>query len=120
VPPDVKIYETPYVNQSRGDVNTMIGIDFLSFLVLFGISVVVAAAKIVISLTGTRRDPLEVFADLTVAWLGGWLGSPVFGFWFPALRYQEVFIVPALLGAAAAVVLKEWYIRHRGRAVGAS
>lgn len=98
----------------------MIGIDFLSFLVLFGISVVVVAAKIVISLTGTRRDPLEVSADLTVAWLGGWLGSPVFGFWFPELRYQEVFIVPALLGAAAAVVLKEWYIRHRGRAAGAS
>lgn len=93
---------------------TVIGIDFLSFLVLLRISVVVVAAKIVIS------DPLEVSADLTVAWLGGWLGSPVFGFWFPELRYQEVFIVPALLGAAAAVVLKEWYIRHRGRAAGAS
>ncbi len=97
----------------------VIGIDFLSFLVLLGISVVIAAAKIVISLAGTRRDPLEVFADLTVAWLGGWLGSPVFGFWFPELRYQQIFIVPALLGAAAAVVLKEWYIRHRGRPTGA-
>lgn len=95
----------------------MIGLDFLSFLVLLGISVVVAAARIVIALGGGRRDALEVFADLTVAWLGGWLGSPVFGFWFSDLRYQQIFIVPAVLGAAAAVVLKEWYIRHRGRPI---
>ena len=97
----------------------MIGIDFLSFLVLLGISIVVAAVKIVVSLAGVRRDALEYFADLTVAWLGGWLGSPVFGFWFAELRFQQIYIVPALLGAAAAVVLKEWYIRHRGRQAGA-
>ena len=97
----------------------MIGMDFLSFLVLLGISVVVTASRVVISLTGARRDPLEFFADLTVAWLGGWLGSPVFGFWFAELRFQQIYIVPALLGAAAAVVLKEWYIRHRGRQAGA-
>lgn len=95
----------------------MIGMGFLSFLTLLGISVVVAAAKIVISLAGPGRDPLEFFADLTVAWLGGWLGSPVFGFWFSDLRYQQIFIVPAVLGAAAAVVLKEWYVRHRGRPI---
>lgn len=95
----------------------VLGMDFLSFLVLLGISVVVAAAKIVISLAGPGRDPLEFFADLTVAWLGGWLGSPVFGFWFSDLRYQQIFIVPAVLGAAAAVVLKEWYVRHRGRPI---
>jgi hypothetical protein len=93
----------------------MVGIDFLSFLVLLGISIVVAAARIVISWAGARRDTLEFFADLTVAWLGGWLGSPVFGFWFSEVRYQQIFIIPALLGAAAAVILKEWYVHHRGR-----
>jgi len=95
----------------------VIGMDFLSFLVLLGISVVVAAARIVVS-PSARRSGLEVFADLTVAWLGGWLGPPVLGFWFEGVRYKAVFIFPALLGAAAAVVLKEWYVRHRGRPEG--
>lgn len=97
---------------------SVIGIDFLSFLVLLGISIVVAAAKIVLSLAADRRHPLEFFADLTFAWLGGWLGSPVFGFWFADLHYQQIFIVPALLGAAGAVVLKEWSIRHKDRPAG--
>lgn len=96
----------------------MIGISFLSFLVLLGISVVVAAAKIVFSLAAERREPLEFFADLTFAWLGGWLGSPVFGFWFEDLRYEQIFIVPALLGAAGAVILKEWHVRHRSTPAG--
>jgi|DewCreStandDraft_2_1066082.scaffolds.fasta_scaffold00489_3 uncharacterized membrane protein YeaQ/YmgE (transglycosylase-associated protein family) len=94
----------------------MIGMGFLSFLVLLAIAVVVTAAKLVIVQTTASRDLLEFFADLTFAWIGAWLGSPVFGFWFTGVQYQQVYIIPAVLGASAAVILKDWYRRHLGRA----
>jgi len=33
-----------------------------------------------------------------------WLGSPVFGNWWPGLNYKEVYIIPAILGSLALVV----------------
>ncbi len=80
----------------------MIGMDFLSFLVLAAIAIVVTAGKTVI---GRGSGP----ADLVVAWLG----SPVFGHWFEGIGYRQVFIVPALLGAAAALTLKETFRQSR-------
>jgi uncharacterized membrane protein YeaQ/YmgE (transglycosylase-associated protein family) len=41
-------------------------------------------------------------------WFGAWLGSPVFGYWphqFPILNYQNIWFIPAILGAIAAVGL---------------
>lgn len=91
----------------------MIGIGFLAFLTLLGIGVVVVAAKIVIGAAGgAPRGAAEIATDLVVAWIGGWLGSPVFGHWFETVRYQQIYIFPALLGAVAAVLIKHWYDRR--------
>lgn len=83
----------------------MIGIDFISFLILLIIAVVVAGLAhyameyYVVSGTGS------FLSKVIIGWLGGWLGSPVFGYWFEALSYSAVYIIPAILGSAAAVIL---------------
>ncbi len=42
--------------------------------------------------------------QLILAWLGAWLGTPVFGDW-KFLTINGVCIIPAVLGSAAAVML---------------
>lgn len=91
----------------------MIGIDFLSFLILAAISVVVVAVKAIATRGASGRDPLELGSDLAVAWVGGWLGSPVFGHWFEGVVYRQTYIIPALVGAIAALLIKTAYYRPR-------
>jgi len=81
----------------------MIGMNFVSFLILLVISIVVSgvlhfAVKFYIT-PGWRSYASKVF----IGWIGAWLGSPVFGYWpHPlSLNYHEVWIVPAILGALA-------------------
>ena len=81
----------------------MIGMSFLSFLVLLGISVIVVG----VFHYGLRYRFLEgidaVFAKIVIAWIGAWLGSPVLGHWF--YKIENVYLVPAFLGAITALVL---------------
>ena len=81
----------------------MIGMNFLSFLLLLGIGVVVA----IVLHYGLRYRFLDgwdaIFAKVAVGWLGGWLGSPVLGYW--SYKVQNIYLVPAILGSIAAVML---------------
>ena len=81
----------------------MIGISFLSFLVLLGISVIVVA----VFHYALRYRFLEgidaVYAKVVFAWIGAWLGSPVLGHWF--YKVETVYLVPAFIGAITALVL---------------
>lgn len=83
----------------------MIGMDFLSFLTLLIIAAVVAGIAHY-GLNYYVKSSLDsFFSKVIIAWLGGWLGSPVFGQWFDPLVYQGVYIIPAILGAIAAIIL---------------
>jgi len=81
----------------------MIGMSFLSFLVLLGISVIVVA----VFHYALRYRFLEgidaVYAKVVFAWIGAWLGSPVLGHWF--YKVETVYLVPAFIGAITALVL---------------
>ena len=81
----------------------MIGISFLSFLVLLGISVIVVG----VFHYALRYRFLEgidaVYAKVVFAWIGAWLGSPVLGYW--SYKIGDVHLVPAFLGAITALVL---------------
>ena len=81
----------------------MIGMSFLSFLVLLGISVIVVG----VFHYGLRYRFLEgvdaVYAKVVFAWIGAWLGSPVLGYW--SYKLGDVHLVPAFLGAITALVL---------------
>jgi uncharacterized membrane protein YeaQ/YmgE (transglycosylase-associated protein family) len=85
----------------------MIGMDFLSFLALLIISVVVS---------GILHYGLEYYvtpghwsfgSKVVVGWVGAWLGSPVFGHWpgVANLSYGNVYYIPAILGAAAMIIV---------------
>jgi len=81
----------------------MIGMSFLSFVVLLGISVIVAG----VFHYGLRYRVLEgvdaVYAKLVIAWIGAWLGAPILGHW--SLQIENVYLVPAILGSITALVL---------------
>ncbi len=83
----------------------MIGMDFVSFLILLIISVVVSAILhfglkyyIVPGIT-------SFLSKVVLGWIGAWLGSPVFGYWFEGVNYEQIYIIPAILGSLAVIVL---------------
>ena len=83
----------------------MIGMDFVSFLILLVISVVVSGV-LHYGLNYYVTPGIWSFASkVVVGWFGAWLGSPVFGYWFPGLAYKQIYYIPAILGAAALLVL---------------
>ena len=83
----------------------MIGMNFISFIIVLVISLVVSA----VLHFGVKYYIIpglsSYLSKVVVGWLGAWLGSPVFGHWWQGLNYKEVYIVPAILGAFALLVL---------------
>jgi uncharacterized membrane protein YeaQ/YmgE (transglycosylase-associated protein family) len=81
----------------------MLGMSFLSFLVLTVIGAVVASVYHYAFRYRFLEGMDALFGKLIVGWFGAWLGSPVLGYWF--WKVENVYIVPALLGAMAAIHL---------------
>jgi uncharacterized membrane protein YeaQ/YmgE (transglycosylase-associated protein family) len=83
----------------------MIGMDFMGFLTLLIISAVVSGI-LHYGLNYYVTPGYESFCSkIVVGWIGAWLGSPVFGHWWPGLRYHDVYIVPAILGSLAVLIV---------------
>jgi uncharacterized membrane protein YeaQ/YmgE (transglycosylase-associated protein family) len=77
----------------------MIGMSFLSFLVLL-VFALIAAGVVHYIIRYRLFQGYDGFVAKTIAaWIGGWLGSPVLGHWFTAAKYADIYIVPALIGA---------------------
>jgi uncharacterized membrane protein YeaQ/YmgE (transglycosylase-associated protein family) len=81
----------------------MLGMNFTSFLTLLIVSVVVAAVYHWILRCRFLEGIDSFLAKVAVGWVGGWLGAPVLGHWL--WRIQGVYLVPAILGAIAAIHL---------------
>lgn len=81
----------------------MLGMSFLSFLILTFIGAVVAAAYHYVIRYRFLEGNDAVVGKLIIGWLGAWLGSPVLGHWF--WKVENVYIVPAILGAIASIHL---------------
>lgn len=81
----------------------MIGMSFGAFVVLLVISAIWSAI-----VHGARYKILPrtegYLAKLIVGWIGGWIGSPVLGYWGPRIS-GNVFLIPAILGSIAAIFL---------------
>lgn len=82
----------------------MIGMDFMSFLILLIISLIVS----VILHFGFKYYVVPGFCSFLskvfIGWIGAWLGSPVFGYWFESIKYKQVYIVPAILGCVLLLI----------------
>lgn len=96
--------------------------DFISFLILLVISVVISF--ILHYLLSFYAVPgLQGFlAKVVIGWLGAWLGTPVLGQWFPGVNYSQVYIIPAILGSLAAIYMVAMFVRLccQGARAGAS
>ena len=79
--------------------------DFLAFLILLVIALVVAA----ILHFGFKLYVVQGFTSflskVIIAWVGARIGTPILGEWFGGVNYGDVYIIPAILGAAAILVL---------------
>ena len=82
----------------------MIGMDFISFLILLIISIVVSGVLHFVFKFYIIPGCKSYASKVLIGWVGAWLGSPVFGYWWPGLNYKEVYIVPAILGSLAILV----------------
>ena len=94
----------------------MIGIDFGSFLILLVIAVIVAAilhyGLQLYVVPGTR----SFLAKIVLGWIGAWLGSPVLGHWWEPLKYCEIYLVPAILGSLALLIVAVDVVESFGKA----
>jgi uncharacterized membrane protein YeaQ/YmgE (transglycosylase-associated protein family) len=84
---------------------TMIGMNFLSFLILLVISLAVSAVLHYGLKYYVTPGIWSFFAKVTVGWVGAWLGSPVLGHWPHGIQYQSVYVIPAILGALGSLVV---------------
>ena len=83
----------------------MIGMDFGSFLVLLVISVVVSGVLHYVLKFYVRAGTSSFVSKVIIGWIGAWLGTPVLGRWWEGVQYEQVYIVPAVLGSLAILIL---------------
>ena len=81
----------------------MIGMTFVSFVTLLVISVVVSVVLHYLVKYRVVGGFDGFLGKLTIGWLGGWLGSPVFGYWPETVKLGTIYVIPAVLGSLAAV-----------------
>jgi len=82
----------------------MIGMDFISFIILLITSIVVSGVLHFVFKYYIRPGGWSYASKVFIGWVGAWLGSPVFGYWFQGLNCKGVYTIPAILGSLAAVV----------------
>jgi uncharacterized membrane protein YeaQ/YmgE (transglycosylase-associated protein family) len=83
----------------------MFGLGFMSFFILLVISVVVSAVMHYGFKFYVRPGLVSFFSKVIIGWIGAWLGSPIFGHWWEGVNYEEVYIIPAILGSLAILIL---------------
>jgi uncharacterized membrane protein YeaQ/YmgE (transglycosylase-associated protein family) len=82
----------------------MIGMDFVSFLILLIISVVVSGILHYVFKYYVTPGFWSYLSKVVIGWVGAWLGSPVLGKWWEGVNYESVYIIPAILGCFALVI----------------
>jgi len=95
----------------------MLGMNFFSFLLLAVISGGVASLYHYVLRMRFLEGIEALFGKVLIGWLGAWLGSPVLGHWL--WSYRNVYVVPAILGAIAAIHLDVLAWKGMARIVGA-
>ena len=96
----------------------MIGMSFAEFVIL-AIAGLISALVVHNGLRYRFLEGGEGFLCSWIAgWVGAWIGSPVFGHWFEVIKYQNIYLLPALLGAfiSSFLVTASWRAAERASA----
>lgn len=83
----------------------MIGMCFVDFLILLVISIIVSAILHYGFKYYVRPGFNSFIAKVVFGWIGAWLGSPVLGHWFVGVQYGGIYIIPAILGSLAILII---------------
>jgi uncharacterized membrane protein YeaQ/YmgE (transglycosylase-associated protein family) len=97
-----------FCKQAAWGKTNMIGMGFISFLILLIISVAVSAILHYQFKYYVTPGHWSFCSKVVVGWIGAWLGSPIFGYWpnrIPNLHYENVWYIPAILGALALIIV---------------
>lgn len=78
--------------------------NFISFIILLGISLVVSIIMHFVFKYYVRSGWNSFISKVIFGWIGAWLGSPVFGHWFESVKYENIYIIPAILGSIAFLI----------------
>ena len=78
--------------------------DFMSFLILSIISVVVCAILHFGLKYYVVPGVWSFVSKVVIGWVGARLGAPVFGSWWEGANYEGIYIIPAILGCFALVI----------------
>ena len=78
---------------------------FTSFLVLLIISVVVSAILHFIFKLYARPGFSSFISKIIWGWIGAWQGGAVFGQWFECAKVGGIYLIPAILGSLALLIL---------------
>ena len=87
----------------------MIGMNFSSFIALLILSFIAAIVMHSGLRYPTSKGVDAFFAKWIAGWFGAWLGSPVLGHWW--FRAENIYVVPALVGAFVGVFALMYYWR---------
>ena len=79
--------------------------DFISFIILFVIAVVVSWVLHYPLKYHVTAGVWSFFSKVVFAYIGAMLGLSFFGEWWPAVAYGDVYFVPAILGAFAILIV---------------
>ncbi len=78
---------------------------FTSFLILLVISVVVSAVLHFVFKLYARPGLNSFISKVIWGWIGAWQGGSVFGQWFEGAKAGEIYLIPAILGSLALLIL---------------
>lgn len=67
----------------------MLGMHFVSLVILLVIGVIVAAVAHYAVGYYAMGDLGSFLSKVVIGWLGAWLGTPVFGCWFDSIRTRH-------------------------------
>ena len=87
---------------------------FISFVILLVISLIVAAILQYGLKFTLRPGPWPFVYKVIVGYYGAWWGSTVYGQWWEGLNYQDIYYIPAVLGAFSLVVFAVALLRVFG------
>jgi uncharacterized membrane protein YeaQ/YmgE (transglycosylase-associated protein family) len=78
---------------------------FTSFLVLLIISVFASAVLHFVFKLYARPGFNSFISKVIWGYIGAWQGSAVFGQWFEGVKTGDVYLIPAILGSLALLIL---------------